>query len=278
MFRRADPDASVILLHIPKTAGTTLAILLRNHYGIRLMRSVGGGPEGRSRFARLPAAERGESRLYIGHQAFGMHEHIPRPCEYVTILREPVARIVSHYHHVFGEPTHYLHNEVVQRRMTLERYVENPFPTDELDNGQTRMLADFELNRSVPIGRQDRSLLESALRNLESRFCAVGLTERFDESMVLMADALGWDGLPAYLPTRVSARRKSEPLADRVRQTIVARNALDMELYEWVKARVEAAILAGGTALAERVEAVKERNRRVASQAASRSKGPEPWN
>ncbi len=277
MLGRADPNATVILLHIPKTAGTTLAIVLRNWYGARVTRSVGGGPEARQRFARLPAGERGEVRLCIGHQDFGMHEHIPRASTYVTILRDPVARVVSHYHHVFSEPTHYLHSEVVLQRMTLERYVRNPFPTDELDNGQTRMLADFDLSRSVPIGTQPRELLESALRNLDRHFCAVGLTELFDESMVLMADALGWDTIPPYLPTRVSGRGKSEPIPGGIREEILARNALDVELYGRVRERVEGLIEAGGEAFRARVEGVRERNRRASVQAAQRVRVPEGW-
>lgn len=266
MFRRVDPDASLILLHIPKTAGTTLAIILMNRYGQDRTRAVTGGHAGRERFTQEPEATRGGAALYIGHQAFGLHEHIPGACEYVTILRDPVARVVSHYYHVLHEPTHYLHKRVVDRGMTLEQYAENPFRSHELDNGQTRMLADFRLNRSQPIGKSERSLLPSALENLEGRFCCVGLTERFDESMVMLSDSLGWERVPPYLPARVSASKPKSPLEPAVSAKIREANALDVELYDRVLARFEARVQAQGVAFGERVEAVRCENEHVREQ------------
>jgi len=207
MFRAAKPDATLILLHIPKTAGTTLSIILMNKYGEGATHAVTGGSAGREAFSQEPEAARRAPRLFIGHQAFGLHEHIPRHCEYVTVVREPVARIVSHYHHVLNEPKHYLHRYATNRRLSLEQYAENPLKADELDNGQTRMLADYALSQSVPAGSPERRLLDSAKSNLERFFCCVGLTERFDETMVMLTDTLGWERVPQYLRRGRASRR-----------------------------------------------------------------------
>lgn len=264
MFRAADPDAALILLHIPKTAGTTLSIILMKKFGEDATRAVTGGPIGRNAFASEPESVRGAPRLFIGHQSFGMHQHIPRPCEYVTVVRDPVARVISHYHHVRNEPNHYMHRYTLGQRLTLEQYAANPIKTDELDNGQTRMLADYALSQSVPIGRPERSLLDSAIANLERSFCCVGLTERFDETMVLLTDALGWERVPGYLPARVSANKPKEPPSQSVVDTIREFNALDVELYDWVAQRLEERVRSLGEGFMTRVEAVRSENRRIA--------------
>lgn len=264
MFRVAEPGAALILLHIPKTAGTTLSIILMKRFGESATRAVSGGAGGRKEFASEPESARTTPRLFIGHQPFGLHEHIPRPCEYVTVVRDPVERIISHYHHVRNEPDHYLHSYTIGQRLTLEQYAENRVKADELDNGQTRMLADYALSESVPVGRPERSLLDSAIANLERWFCCVGLTERFDETMVLLTQALGWERVPPYLPARVSANKPSDPPSQSVIDRIRAFNALDVELYDWVSQRLDERIRASGDAFQARVEAVRSENARIA--------------
>ncbi len=265
MFRAADPDATLILLHIPKTAGTTLSIILMKRYGESSTRPVDGKPGTRSAFASEAESVRAAPRLFIGHQPFGLHEHIPRPCEYVTVVRDPVDRIVSHYHHVRNEPDHYLHRYTIGKGLTLEQYAENRLKADELDNGQTRMLADYALSQSIPPGRSERVLLESAMANLERHFCCVGLTERFDETMVMLSDSLGWERVPCYLPARVSVSKPSGPPLPSVADKIREFNPLDVELYKWVAGRFEERVRALGKPFLERVATVRQENLRVAA-------------
>ena len=44
--------------------------------------------------------------MATGHVFYGVHEHIPQPTEYITVLREPIARVVSMYNHVLRRPEH----------------------------------------------------------------------------------------------------------------------------------------------------------------------------
>ena len=39
-------------------------------------------------FALLSEADRHRPRLIMGHTVFGLHEHVPRHCRYVTMVRE----------------------------------------------------------------------------------------------------------------------------------------------------------------------------------------------
>jgi len=55
-------------------------------------------PAAAARFCQLPDARRDRVRLfYSEHLEFGLHEYLARPVSYFTLLREPVARVLSHY-------------------------------------------------------------------------------------------------------------------------------------------------------------------------------------
>ncbi len=68
----------------------------------------------------------------------------------------------------------------------IRDFVLNP-PCQEILNGQTRRLAgdwNPDANRNT--------LLSSAKSNLEKHFSVVGLTEKFDETLILLGRVLGW--------------------------------------------------------------------------------------
>ena len=44
----------------------------------------------------IPLERRRRARAVTGHLHYGVHRHMPQTCEYITMLRDPVARVVSH--------------------------------------------------------------------------------------------------------------------------------------------------------------------------------------
>ena len=82
---------------------------------------------------------------------------------------------------------------------------------------------------SVEVTTLGARALDEAKANLD-RFLVVGLTERFDESFILVRRALGWR-LPMY-STRNASRgpRRARP-GDRAKALITERDRLDVELY-----------------------------------------------
>jgi hypothetical protein len=122
---------------------------------------------------------------------FGLHRYIRRPAEYITMLRHPVKRIVSHYEYVRRTRAHYLHRTVVDGRIPLEEYVTAGL-SPELNDGQLRILCGMEDAVTLPYGGVVDDMLESAKRDLRNEFAAVGITERFNESLLLFQRVLGW--------------------------------------------------------------------------------------
>ena len=86
----------MIFLHIPKTAGTTLHDILDRHYPPESIYSIGAiAHESMAGFKDLDEQDRNKSGCCAGIWAYGLHEHLPGPAKYFTILRDPVARVIS---------------------------------------------------------------------------------------------------------------------------------------------------------------------------------------
>jgi hypothetical protein len=62
----------------------------------------------------------------------------------ITVLREPVDRIVSHYYFAKRTPEHYLYQRIRDEAMTLEGYVRSGL-SDELQNWYTSHFAGLDL-------------------------------------------------------------------------------------------------------------------------------------
>ncbi len=218
-------DYCLVFLHIPKTAGGTLGHALRWNFRQReriqlntLDRPLDEEMEG------IALEKRSTARLLGGHMPYGAHRHIPRHCEYITVLREPIDRVISVYKFILRTPSHVLHDRVVGAQIGLEEYVESGMDEGQTENSQTRQLSGRQF------GALDREALEEAKRNLEG-FLVVGLTERFEETFVLLRRTLRLR-LPFY-----ATRNVSPPLEvpGRAVELIRERNELDLELYTFAR-------------------------------------------
>jgi hypothetical protein len=227
-------DRTVIFLHIGKTAGSTLRQILKRQYPPSDVMTVRAQRRPReetlAEFARLPEHERLRPRLIMGHTVFGLHESVPRPSTYITMLRNPVSLALSQYRYVLRTPTHRHHETALG--MTLEQYVESGIAL-EMDNSQTRAIAG---DLDTPYGACTDDMLERAKRHLDEHVSWVGLTERFDESILLLGQSFGWSDV-RYVSVKV-ARRRAE-LAPEDRILLERQNRFDLELYEHARAIVE---------------------------------------
>ena len=91
---------TLIFLHIPKTAGSTLNFILDAHYTPENSFATSQTwlhPEGSlDGFEMLTETERARIELLNGHMGLGLHRHLPQPARYLTVLRDPVERVLSH--------------------------------------------------------------------------------------------------------------------------------------------------------------------------------------
>lgn len=189
-----------------------------------------------ARFLRLPVEQRARIGIIYGkHIEYGFHERVHEPILYFTLLRRPVERVLSHYDYA-SQPRQL--PEGMSRFDHISTFVES--------NLQTRMLAGLP---GPPHGTiSEAEMLERAIHNLRS--CAVvGLTERFDETILIARKAFDWR-MPFY--TRLNTnkiRAPKEALPGEVLRQVEAANCLDAALYEEAQKIFEAQIRAYGPAL-----------------------------
>lgn len=215
----------VIFLHIPKTAGSTLMRILEHQYGSERVLKLYDSTFG-DEVSGLSAEELRRTRVIAGHFYFGAHLRLPGAFRYLTFLRDPVARVVSHYEFVRRRPEHYLHEAALS--LSLADYVRF-CGAAEPNNDQTRLLAGGHMASTD--GTCSPAMLAAAKQNLDVH-AAVGLTEAFDASLVLMRRTFGWKR-PLYVRRNVSARSGAGPLSAEEREVVEAHNSLDAELYRY---------------------------------------------
>ncbi|MGI8890090.1 MAG: sulfotransferase family 2 domain-containing protein [Chthoniobacterales bacterium] len=221
---------ALIFLHIPKTAGTTLNRIIEWQYSplsiftidpYRIRATT-------ERLRALPEARRRKLRMVRGHLHYGVHEYLPQGASYFTLLREPVARALSAYYFILRRPFNPLHRKLKKEQLSVEDCVRE-FP--ERQNMQCRFIG------GVPSGPTvDERLLDRAKERLRKSFSVVGISERFEESLMLMATTFGWE-IPFYENWKVA---KSRPEMDpRVAEVIREHNQFDLQLYEFGKGLFE---------------------------------------
>lgn len=201
----------IVCLHIPKTGGTSFNVILENSFGIRNCHT---NQTNRSTFTQADLEFVRKCypgvRSIVGHNLVDPGQlQVPNPF-FMTILREPIARVISHYQYS------------IQNGHNPKSFEETLRASENLQDLQVKLIA----------GGRD---LDKAKRFLEQ--CAfVGLTEKFDLSLRVL-ERLAPCKLRLNYEQRVVARGnevkdsiKSDP---RLLEVARAYNQLDIELYKF---------------------------------------------
>jgi sulfotransferase famil protein len=271
----------VAFVHIPKTAGGAVTTMFANAYsrkGTYNTANYISSPEKTvAKVTKRPGgwerSQRKGVRVAIGHTPYGVFRegNLPPDTRYITFLREPVDRVLSHYYrHVHlpetsgAEPR----GQRKRARSLEEALVEMRLP--QLRNICTRFLCSHPT-----LGELPPSAVDEAKENLRT-FAFVGIQERFEESIVLLQRTLGIGVVP-YLNRHVSAagsRPSVDEISDAERALIEECNQLDAELYAFGLELLEEALAATDddfTADVERLRGAAEaagREHRAAVEAA----------
>jgi hypothetical protein len=226
----------LVQIHIPKTAGSALRRVLSKEYGDRFRKTPNTFTHPQVAEERLRARVAGENGApplaIAGHIVFGLRDVLPPNSRYVTVLRDPVERTLSHYGYLVAprDPKERQHGLLARDtpyrpELSLEDALEDPRYLP--DNLQTRMI----VCRRSPFEQLPGDALERAKEHLSSRFAFVGVTERFDEFATLLAEAFGWT---PRLPRRKRVgelRPERADISPDVLRTLEEHDALDLELY-----------------------------------------------
>jgi len=239
---------TIIFLHIVKTAGTTLHRIIGRQFRDEEDYFLREPDHLTEDFLSLSTGERARLRMLRGHMVFGMHEHLPQPATYFTLMRDPIERTISYFYHIRPTPHHHAHQAIVSRHMDLREAIERQIDP-LLYNGQTRVLAGGKWHDHCTEGA-----LGAAKYNLDRHFSVVGLVDRFDETLFLLAEAFGWRNLFYHRQNVDRKRPKSQDLPPAVLDAVRKANHLDEELYRYVRQRLDMQIRLQGQRFSKRVK------------------------
>jgi hypothetical protein len=223
--RGREIEEAVIFLHLPKTAGTTVNRLIEWEYRLSEMYSI--DPVffkwSAAHLRKLPSRRLKKIQMFKGHMLFGLHEVLPQPATYITVLRDPTDRVISAFYFMRSYKLHPLYWRLRRENWTLEDFVRR----FQRENVQSKIIAGSEYEAPCT-----REIVEKAKHNLQHHFSAVGLSERLEESLALMKLRFGWK-LHHYSSFNVTrSRPKKGDLPSAILDLIHEKNAFDIELYE----------------------------------------------
>jgi hypothetical protein len=258
--RRPDDLAPLYFLHIPKTAGTSVRHILSEKFGDRLC------PAGMwDDFFRAPELRTNTYDAYCGHFGIDLPIFLRTRMRVFTLLREPVARTLSHYLEVRRTATHPLHKLVSTQ--TLRAFAFDPVTVPMILNFQARYLASIGLaledfakiftpywdsrytlsvaleNASCymnPATLKDGAM--SALQSLEF----VGITEHFDEDFRRLQQKFGFPDIPVPRSNPSPLEDARQTIAPDVEQRIRDLTSVDAEIYTVAKKLRETAHRSSG--------------------------------
>jgi hypothetical protein len=220
-----------IFLHVPKTAGSSIRTLIQQNYPAEATIGFSGEPGPLEWYARSPRAFKEQYRLVHGHFPYGIHRGV-LDYTYFTFLRDPVDRHFSDYFFLKRYHGHPMQPALASGAITLADWARIHGPMPMYRDMSTRIVSG-----GGDHGNPDRASIERSKYLLTVDFAFVGLSERFDESVLILAKRLGWRSV-FYLTKNVSANR--ETVAEELRA--MARTGLrcDLELYAYGRSLFEA--------------------------------------
>ncbi|MEM1088759.1 MAG: sulfotransferase family 2 domain-containing protein [Pseudomonadota bacterium] len=233
------PHNHHFFMHIPKTAGTTLRTVLELRFDAQrtvpsdqvMRQSFNGNYPPIPYLMELSEDVWSNTQLLRGHYPWQLMKRFARTPVMLTMLREPVARSVSHLRHV-------RRNAAWAKDLSLADIMQKrAFVQSHIANIQTRMLTmrfalddpsawPADVNQPFPLSEESYRRALVTLRSFEF----VGIQERFDESMALMFDMFRW-ALPNDFP-RANESTDDVELDDELRRQLADINTYDLRLYD----------------------------------------------
>ena len=239
---------NVLFEHIPKCGGTSVLNYLMAQYDTASICYIRGHQlqADLEYFLQLPAAKREQARLIVGHGAHHFIPHISPDWLNLTVLRNPVDRIISHYNYVLQSPEHYLHEPVTSQQMSLEDYATSGISNELRNNYICRFLGvSPEEAEQQPV-----HAVNGAYHILCSTYDIVGILERIDKVMHELKETAGFKKGFGGLKLNTSVYNTPPSLISANTKRVIAEvNALDVQLYERFSTQIHESVRTGANNL-----------------------------
>jgi hypothetical protein len=219
-----------VFSHIPKTAGTSLESHLMQGFALKDILHV-NAPD----LLKLPQCIYLKNRyphLITGHHPIhGLLYQLlaEQKIVHISMMREPIARVVSYYNYIASRDYHALHKQV--KDLGFDAFLSQNNLV-ELNNGQAKRLAGL-LHSGETIS--DKELYYRAKTSIDRCFTLVGVTEQFRAFIQLLEKLCGLKYHHLGAINRSQIKIQLADLKPQQLQLITENNKVDIQLYHYVK-------------------------------------------
>lgn len=233
----------ILFFHIMKTGGTTFTAFIDNQFDFKQICPARHWYE----FDALLPEDLERYRLFRGHfnlrQVFAFQE-FPYT---LTILRNPVDRVISEYFHWKRAPaTFALHNpqyalaDKSAKSLSLDEFIERDSESGfYINNRQAYQLALPDSMPRVGTDLSEDDVLSQAKKNID-KFSLTGTTDTVNQMAQILSFHFGWFP-PKGLPTLRSMKSEQREIVSlQTRQRILVKNQLDAALFDYATEKIEA--------------------------------------
>ncbi|UJP06180.1 MAG: methyltransferase domain-containing protein [Nitrosomonas sp.] len=218
-------SALVIQVHIPRTGGTSLRLLINEVIGSQhCLMGYNGEIE------RKSAEELSKIRLVVGHFGYGIHRHFTKKPYYISVTRDPVDRFISTYAEFRTNENSKYHKYAA--KYNINDFLKLVLDTDvqglwqQLHNLQCRLLC-------------GQANFEVAQRFIDEKYYLLAPFDALNDMVDMFASALGHDKLlmPHVHQTKQKMTRHSDKvkLSSQSIDTIMSSECEDVLLHSYVQ-------------------------------------------
>ena len=228
----------ILFDHLPKCAGTTVHRYLLKQYPNRVTfwvdpRNVKQSTEA---FRCMSEQARSRFRLVGGHNANRLSDCVHEDAVRLTILREPVDRIVSHYCFVIRDTKNYLRDRVVRNNISLENSVRLDL-SSELRNWYTIHFTALSIKE---VESDPTTAVQRAAEIVLRRYDVIGFQDDLPAAMRALREVARlyrkFENVVAN-----EGERRAGGVSDEARRVIAEANWLDVQPYALMRKRLEVA-------------------------------------
>lgn len=232
-FSKTKPK-NVLFDHLPKCGGSSLNLYLESNFKEKHIFRIDGSNPYKSvdQFKSFNIKSKRKYRLIRGHLANQLIGIIDQSFLKITMLREPIDRIVSHYYYAKRSKSHYLYAYIHDNDVSLLEYVTSG-KSNELQNWYVSHFSGLSF---AEVKQNPIIALNLALERINENYDIVGFTDDFHLFTEQLRKKDDFDKPYNNLKVNVTINRHNiNDISSEILNPIRELNTLDIELYNTLR-------------------------------------------